>query len=54
MDRRPVMSFRVRWTLLVLAGALVAVGQSPLRATIDGTALLRQVDRRLNPPSYDA
>ncbi|ODS53472.1 MAG: outer membrane lipoprotein-sorting protein [Acidobacteria bacterium SCN 69-37] len=48
------MSFRVRWTLLVLAGALVAVGQSPLRATIDGTALLRQVDRRLNPPSYDA
>jgi hypothetical protein len=47
------MRFRVGWMVPVLAGALVALAQSPLRATIDGAALLRQVDRRLNPPSYD-
>jgi hypothetical protein len=40
--------------LVGLAGAAAAMGQSPLGAAIDGTALLQQVDRRLNPPSYDA
>jgi hypothetical protein len=38
----------------VFAGAVAAFAQSPTGAAIDGTALLRQVDRRLNPPSYDA
>jgi hypothetical protein len=42
------------WTLAVLIGAIAAVGRGPVGAAIDGTALLRQVDRRLNPPSYDA
>ena len=45
---------RVGWMFPVFAVALIAIGQSPLRATIDGATLLRQVDRRLNPPSYDA
>jgi hypothetical protein len=41
--------------LVVLMGAsIAALGQRPAGAAIDGTALLRQVDRRLNPPSYDA
>ena len=42
------------WTLAVLMGAIAALGGHPAGAAIDGTALLRQVDRRLNPPSYDA
>ena len=48
------MTLRVGWTLAVLMGAVAALGQNPLGAAIDGTALLKQVDRRLNPPSYDA
>jgi Outer membrane lipoprotein-sorting protein len=40
--------------VLALSGALVAPGRAQVRPAIDGTALLRQVDRRLNPPSYDA
>jgi len=39
---------------VLVAGALVTIGYSPVGAVIDGTALLRQIDRRLNPPSYDA
>lgn len=42
------------WTLAVLIGAIAALRGGPAGAAIDGTALLRQVDRRLNPPSYDA
>ena len=49
-----MMKLRVGWTLAVLMGAVAALGQSPLGAAIDGTTLLKQVDRRLNPPSYDA
>ena len=48
------MRLRVGWMVPVFAVALVATGQSPPRAALDGAALLRQVDRRLNPPSYDA
>ncbi len=48
------MRLRVGWMFPVFAVALMATGQSPLRAALDGAALLRQVDRRLNPPSYDA
>jgi len=40
--------------LAVLMGMIAALGEHPVGAAIDGTALLRQVDRRLNPPSYDA
>ena len=53
MDRKPVMRPHAGWLLAVLVGAVAALGQSPLGAAIDGTALLKQVDRRLNPPSYD-
>jgi hypothetical protein len=43
------------WTLvIVLMGAIAALGGRPVGAAIDGTALLQQVDRRMNPPSYDA
>ena len=48
------MRLRVGWMFPVFAVALMAMGQSPIRARLDGAALLRQVDRRLNPPSYDA
>jgi outer membrane lipoprotein-sorting protein len=40
--------------LVVLAGAAAALGHGAAGAAIDGTALLQQVDRRLNPPSYEA
>ena len=30
------------------------MGYHPVGASIDGVALLRQVDRRLTPPSYEA
>jgi len=49
-----MMRVRVGWMLAVLIGAIAALGERPVGAAIDGTALLRQVDRRLNPPSYDA
>ena len=49
------MKVRVGLMLVVLmGGTIAALGQRPAGAAIDGTALLRQVDRRLNPPSYDA
>jgi hypothetical protein len=48
------MIVRVGWTLAVLIGGVAALAQSPPGAAIDGTALLRQVDQRLNPPSYEA
>lgn len=48
------MRRRVGWMLAVLVGVLVAVGHRPLVAAIDGAALLKQVDRRLNPPAFDA
>jgi hypothetical protein len=54
MDRRRVMRLRVGWILPVLAAVLVTIGYRPLGAAIDGAALLQQVDRRLNPPSFDA
>jgi hypothetical protein len=38
----------------LVAGTLVTMAHAPVGALVDGTALLRQVDRRLNPPSYDA
>ena len=47
------MRHRVGWVLPLLASVLAAIGPRPVGATIDGAALLRQVDRRLNPPSYD-
>ena len=47
------MRLRVGWMFPVFAAAIMATGQSSLVA-LDGAALLRQVDRRLNPPSYDA
>jgi hypothetical protein len=40
--------------VVLIGGSIAALGQAPAGAAIDGTALLRQVDRRLNPPSYDA
>ena len=45
---------RVGWMLAVLMGAIAALGERPVGAAIDGAVLLRQVDRRLSPPSYDA
>lgn len=54
MDRRRVFTIVAVWTMPVVAAALVAMGQRPLGASIDGTTLLRQVDRRLTPPSYEA
>jgi hypothetical protein len=38
---------------VLVAGAVVALAH-PQAPPTDGTALLRQIDRRLNPPSYDA
>jgi Outer membrane lipoprotein-sorting protein len=38
---------------VLVAGAVVALTHAQAPPT-DGTALLRQIDRRLNPPSYDA
>jgi hypothetical protein len=40
--------------VLAVAVALVAPGRAQVRPAPDGAALLRQVDRRLNPPSYEA
>jgi len=48
------MTLRVGWILAVLIGSGVAFGQNPSGPAVDGAALLRQVDRKLNPPSYDA
>jgi len=49
-----MMRVRVGWMLAVLMGAIAALGERPVGAAIDGAVLLRQVDRRLSPPSYDA
>ena len=54
MDRNHLRVLRAGWMVALLAGAGAALAQSPTGAAVDGTALLRQVDRRLNPPSYDA
>jgi len=48
------MSLAVGWILAVVVGAVIASGQTPPGATTDGAVLLRDVDRRLSPPSYDA
>jgi hypothetical protein len=40
--------------LPVFAGALVVIGSGSLGAAVDGAALLQQVDRRLNPTTYEA
>ena len=48
------MTPRFGWMLAVAVSIVAAVGERSLGAAIDGTALLKQVDRRLNPPSYDA
>jgi hypothetical protein len=43
------------WMILpALVATSVATGQSSPRAPVDGAALLRRVDRRLNPPSFEA
>jgi hypothetical protein len=53
MDK--VMTFRFRGIgAALVAGTLVTIGLTPAGAVVDGTALLRQVDRRLNPPSFEA
>ena len=52
MDNVMAVGYRGLAAALV-AGTLVTSGHA-LGAAVDGTALLRQVDRRLNPPSYDA
>lgn len=39
---------------VALVTALVVSAQRPLTAEIDGAALLRQIDRQLNPLSYEA
>ena len=38
----------------VLVASVVVTLAHPQAPPTDGTALLRQIDRRLNPPSYDA
>jgi len=48
------MGLRVGWMFVVLVGVLAAIGHRPLGAAIDGAALLKQVERRLNPPAFDA
>lgn len=47
------MKLGAAWMTSALVGALVALGHDPVGAAVDGAALLRQIDRRLNPPSYD-
>lgn len=54
MDNLGLTRIRARWMVVVLVAALAAVAGHPMAAGIDGAALLQQVDRRLNPPSYDA
>jgi Outer membrane lipoprotein-sorting protein len=54
MDRNRALRVGARWILPGVAAALMVTGPRPLAAPIDGAALLRQVDRRLNPPSYEA
>jgi len=54
MDKARVMRIRAGWIVAVLVAAPVAIASRPIAAGIDGAALLRQVDRRLTPPSYEA
>jgi hypothetical protein len=54
MDSMRSSRFRAAWILPVLAAALAMMDDRPLGAAIDGAVLLRQVDRRLTPPSYEA
>lgn len=55
MDRRRSRASRAWWMILpALAAAAAVSGHRPLGAAVDGAALLRQVDRRLTPPSYEA
>jgi outer membrane lipoprotein-sorting protein len=51
-ERGTVMSRGV--IAAVVAVMLAAGAHAPAGAAIDGPALLRQIDRRLSPPSYDA
>jgi hypothetical protein len=46
------MKFGVVAPAVVMAA--MALGHAGAEGTIDGAALLRQVDRRLNPPAYEA
>jgi outer membrane lipoprotein-sorting protein len=49
------MAVRVSGIIAALvAGTLVTIAHAQVGRVIDGAVLLRQVDRRLNPPSYDA
>lgn len=52
MDRGRAMRYQTMATVL-LAGVVLA-GSGQAGATIDGAALLQQVDRRLTPPAYEA
>jgi hypothetical protein len=54
MDRTRALRLGPGWSVTILAAALAVIGYRPLGASVDGAALLRQVDRRLTPPSYEA
>jgi len=43
----------MRATRFVLAGLALLLGSLPVHAAVDGTALLQQVDRNLQPTSYE-
>ena len=54
MDRR---SAALAWGWMIPAAvvaASAAIAQKPTGVPIDGNALLRRVDRQLNPPSFEA
>lgn len=54
MDRTRASRLAPGLTVTAIAVALAVMGYHPVGASIDGVALLRQVDRRLTPPSYEA